>query len=174
MKLKKKKSMGLLLSILIVAIVVGTLIYISSKKEKNPVIFQSESLEIPFKQQGSLAFLSTQTGDTISVIDIEIADNDQRRARGLMYRKSIPENAGMLFIHDKPDILSFWMKNTYIPLDMVFVDAEKTIVTIHANTQPLREWSYASTQPALYVVEVNAGYCAKNNIAEGDKIEFQR
>lgn len=149
-------------------------VFIFTSKKEDAAQPKEESFDIPFRKQGTLAFLSAEGNDTISVIDMEIADNDQRRARGLMYRKSMPENAGMLFIHDKPDIQSFWMKNTYIPLDMVFVDAEKTIVTIRANAQPLREWSYTSTKPALYVVEVNGGYCAKNNIAVGDKIEFER
>lgn len=169
--MKTKKALPILI-IAVVGIIIAFIFF--SKKDAEDLQTNETSLEIPFRKQGSLAFLSAQSGDTISVIDIEVADNDQRRARGLMYRKSMPENAGMLFIHNKSDIQSFWMKNTYIPLDMIFVDAEKNIVTIHANTTPLREWSYASTKPALYVVEVNGGYCAKNDIAEGDKIEFQR
>ncbi|MGI6047155.1 MAG: DUF192 domain-containing protein [Petrimonas sp.] len=161
--------MALLLGILIVAAVVAVLIF---KKGKNSDVFQTESLEIPFNKQGSLTFLSADNNDTISTIDIEIADNNQRRARGLMYRKSLPADAGMLFIFDVEEIQGFWMKNTYIPLDMLFVNANNEIITIHANTAPLREWNYASTKPALYVVEVNAGYCIQKNITEGDKINF--
>ncbi|OPZ31854.1 MAG: hypothetical protein BWZ00_00375 [Bacteroidetes bacterium ADurb.BinA174] len=169
MNSKKKNRMALLLGILIVAAVVAVLIF---KKGKNSDVFQTESLEIPFNKQGSLTFLSADNNDTISTIDIEIADNNQRRARGLMYRKSLPADAGMLFIFDVEEIQGFWMKNTYIPLDMLFVNANNEIITIHANTAPLREWNYASTKPALYVVEVNAGYCIQKNITEGDKINF--
>lgn len=169
MNSKKKNRMALLLGILIVAAVVAVLIF---KKGKNSDAFQTESLEIPFNKQGSLTFLSADNNDTISTIDIEIADNNQRRARGLMYRKSLPADAGMLFIFDVEEIQGFWMKNTYIPLDMLFVNANNEIITIHANTTPLREWNYASTKPALYVVEVNAGYCIQKNITEGDKINF--
>ena len=170
---KKKISVPIIVAVVaVLAIIVAWLFF--SEHKKTPQISDNISYEIPFNKQGTLTFLSAEGNDTISVIDIEIADNDQRRARGLMYRKSMPENAGMLFIHDRAEIQSFWMKNTYIPLDMIFVDSDNKIVTIHANTQPLREWSYASTEPALYVVEVNAGYCAKNKIAEGDKIEFQK
>jgi uncharacterized membrane protein (UPF0127 family) len=64
------------------------------------------------------------------------------------------------------------MKNTYIPLDIIFVNSEKIIVTIHPNTRPLKEWSYASTQPSLYVVEVNAGFCNRHHIRSGDRIAF--
>ena len=131
------------------------------------------AFEISFNKQGTLAFLSAQTGDTLSVVDIEVSDNNPRRARGLMYRKSLPADAGMLFVFDREEIQGFWMKNTYIPLDMLFVNADNEIITIHANTAPLKEWNYASTQPALYVVEVNAGYCARKQITEGDKIIFE-
>lgn len=172
MKSKKKSKMGLILGILIVAVVVGTLIYVFSKKGNNSDTSQTESVDIPFNKQGSLAFLSADNNDTISTIDIEIADNNQRRARGLMYRKSLPADAGMLFIFDVEEIQGFWMKNTYIPLDMLFVNANNEIITIHANTTPMREWNYASTKPALYVVEVNARYCVQKNITEGDKIIF--
>ncbi|MPM60050.1 hypothetical protein SDC9_106897 [bioreactor metagenome] len=90
-----------------------------------------------------------------------------------MYRKSLPADAGMLFVFDEEEIQGFWMKNTYIPLDMLFVNADNEIITIHTNTAPLKEWNYASTRPALYVVEVNAGYCAQKQITEGDKIIFE-
>ncbi len=89
-----------------------------------------------------------------------------------MYRSSMPQNAGMLFLMPREDIQGFWMRNTYIPLDMIFVNGNKQIVTIHANTTPMNENSYISTAPALYVVEVNAGYCNKNKFKEGDKIDF--
>ncbi len=133
---------------------------------------QDQSMDIKFNKQGTLTFVSQQNSDTLSVIDIEVADNEQMRARGLMYRKSLPEDAGMLFIFNREEMQGFWMKNTYIALDMLFVNADRQIVTIHMNTTPMKEWNYASTAPAQYVVEVNAGYCLKNNIKEGDYIEY--
>jgi hypothetical protein len=78
----------------------------------------------------------------------------------------------MLFINSEEEMQSFWMKNTYIPLDMIFVNANKEIVTIHVNTTPLKEWNYTSTKPALYVVEVNAGFTNRHGIGTGDKIDF--
>ena len=171
MKTKKKNNRSILI-MAGVAILVVALIYMFVIN-KSIEDFRSESMEIKFNKQAELAFVSAANDEVISEIDIEVADNDQLRARGLMYRNSLPENAGMLFIFEYEDIQGFWMKNTYIALDILFVNSNKEIVTIHANTTPLKEWNYASTEPALYVVEVNAGYCLKHNIREGDKIDFE-
>lgn len=167
----KKNKKTLLVLITLGVMIIASMVFFA-QRNNGEVINDEESIDIPFQKQGKLAFLSSTTGDTLTAIDIEVADNDQKRARGLMFRKGLPENAGMLFVHTTEDIQSFWMKNTYIALDMIFVNSQKEIVTIQANTTPLREWSYASTQPALYVVEVNAGFCNRHKISEGDKIEF--
>ncbi len=128
----------------------------------------------PFIAQGQLVFIKHGTGDVITMITIQIADNDQQRAEGLMWRKYMPENRGMLFIFDDQEILTFWMKNTYIPLDMIFADKSGRIVSIHRNATPLNETSISSIEPAEYVVEVNAGFCSRYGIKAGDKIEFER
>lgn len=127
-----------------------------------------------FKDEGQLVFLKKGTGQTITVINIQIADNDQERAQGLMWRASMPEDDGMLFIFDKQKILTFWMKNTYIPLDMVFADKTGKIVMIHAEAVPFSEASITSDQPAKYVVEVNGGFCARYGIKDGDSISYER
>ncbi|MCL5267631.1 MAG: DUF192 domain-containing protein [Bacteroidetes bacterium] len=127
-----------------------------------------------FKNEGQLVFLKHGTDQTITVINIEIADNDEERAQGLMWRTSMPEDDGMLFIFGKERTLTFWMKNTYIPLDMVFADKSGKIVTIYPNATPLSEASIVSDQPAKYVVEVNGGFCARYGIADGDIINFMR
>ena len=168
-KKTNKKTFMILTAITIIAVAI---IYIFSLQKESD--FQTlESVSIKFNKQGSLTFFSAETNEALSAIDIEIADNDQLRARGLMYRNALPENAGMLFIFDHEEIQGFWMKNTYIPLDMLFVNADRQIVTIHTNTTPMKEWNYASTAPTLYVVEVNAGYCLQHNIKEGDYITFE-
>ena len=160
-------------TILITALVfVGAAVaYFMMNKDTNQG-FTIENSAPVFKKEGELLFISNHDGETLSVIDIEIADTDQKTMQGLMYRSSMPQNAGMLFLMPREDIQGFWMRNTYIPLDMIFVNSNKQIVTIHANTTPMNESSYISTAPALYVVEVNAGYCNKNNIKEGDLIDF--
>jgi len=154
-------------------VIVGLIVYFVLKNDSDALIYtQNEAIDVQFNKQGKLLFIDGVSGETLSEIDIEVADDDQKRARGLMYRKAIPENGGMLFIHEYESIQSFWMKNTFIALDMIFVNSDNEIVTIHHNTSPMKDWSYTSTEPALYVVEVNAGYCHLNDITKRDKIEF--
>lgn len=130
-----------------------------------------EMLEYSFTKEGELVF-SDSVGIQKAKIDIEIADDDYQRELGLMNRKSMQENQGMLFIFPFERFQSFWMRNTFISLDIIFVDANKTIVTIHKNTQVLSDQSYPSSKPAKYVVEVVAGFTDKYKISVGDKIEW--
>lgn len=126
-----------------------------------------------FKKEGELTF-STDKDKFITRIDIEIADDDSRRTTGLMYRNELNENQGMFFIFNNEGYQSFWMKNTVLPLDIIFVNSENKIVTIHKNTIPFDESSYPSSKPAIYVVEVKAGFTDKYNIEVGDKISWRR
>ena len=170
---KSKQSAWIIpIALLTVIAVVITLFFSKSGKDETFTQTKTESLDIPFHKQGELVFLDKQQLDTLAIIGIEIADNDQKRARGLMYRNSIPSDGGMLFVFDTEQMQSFWMKNTYISLDMLFINAEKEIVTIQPNTTPLKEWSYPSSSPAMYVIEVNAGFCKQHEIAVGDKIAY--
>jgi len=104
-------------------------------------------------------------------IDIEIANSPEEHAQGLMQRKSLPENSGMLFVFEEPHTLSFWMKDTYIPLDIIFIDENLNIINITKNTTPLFEGTYSSEAPAKYVVEVNAGFSEQHNIVPGNPIK---
>ncbi len=108
-------------------------------------------------------------------IDIEIADDPKERSKGLMYRKSLPQNSGMLFIFENERNVSFWMKNTLIPLDMIFIAENGTITEIKQNIQPCESdpcESYPSNEPTKYVLEVNANFSKENNIQVGDKLEW--
>ncbi|MBO9151867.1 DUF192 domain-containing protein [Chitinophaga sp. GCM10012297] len=127
-----------------------------------------------FKKEGSLSFISKAKGDTIKTIDIEIAETDDERARGLMDRKSMLDSQGMLFIFAAPEEQSFWMKNTYISLDIMYVDEKFEIVSIQKYATPLSEESLPSFKKAQYVVETNAGFADKYKIAFGDKIAFTK
>jgi hypothetical protein len=103
-------------------------------------------------------------------VAVEIADTNEERATGLMNRESLGENSGMLFVFDAPAPLTFWMKDTLIPLDMIFIGADKKVVEVKPNIQPCRIAfcpTYPGIAPAQYVVEVNAGFAAKNGIVEG-------
>ena len=104
---------------------------------------------------------------------VDVANDPEEQSRGLMFRNSMEWNNGMLFVYKDVEYLSFWMKNTYIPLDMIFVDKDLRIVDIKEDVQPcpLQEDicpSYPSKQPAKYVLEVNAGFVQQNGIRVGD------
>lgn len=124
-----------------------------------------------FTKEGELTFTDS-LGTLKSKIDLEIADTEYERELGLMNRNEMKENQGMLFIFPDLSLRSFWMRNTLISLDMIFIDNQKKIVTIHKNTKILSDQSYPSSEPAMYVVEVIAGYTDKHNIQVGDKIDW--
>lgn len=140
-------------------------------KTSNPVSNNDTKLMEPeFVKEGTLHFFSASGNDTLGVIDIEIADDDAQRQQGLMYRTKMKDNQGMLFVFDKSELQNFWMKNTIISLDIIYVDEDFNIVTIHRNTEPYSESQIPSFKKAKYVVEVNAGYCSRHQINEGDRI----
>lgn len=125
---------------------------------------------VPFDQEGTLAFV--RDGEPYLTIAVEIADDDSTRTRGLMQRTSLPDRSGMLFIFPHEEMQSFWMANTQMALDILFVDADSQIVNIEKYTKPLSPQSVRSTAPAQYVVEVPAGFADTHGIAESDKIRW--
>lgn len=132
---------------------------------------KSEVEYYKFTKEGELIF-SDSLGTLKTKINLEIADTEYERQLGLMNRKEMKEDEGMLFIFPDVDYRSFWMLNTFISLDMIFVNENRQIVTIHKNTATLSQKSYASTAPAKYVVEVLAGFTDRHNIQVGDKIDW--
>lgn len=103
---------------------------------------------------------------------ITIARTPLEQARGLMFRKSMPANQGMLFISESPEIMTMWMKNTYIPLDMVFIGEDEKIVDIHRSAEPLSEEHITPKAPAIAVLEVNGGLTKTLDINIGDKVSY--
>lgn len=120
---------------------------------------------------GSLSFID-KDGNKVSDIQIAIADDDAKRAQGLMDVKRMPMDSGMLFIFPDEMPRSFWMANTPLPLDIIYVAADSTIVSIYPQTKPYSQESLPSGAPAKYVVEVNGGYTINKDIREGYKIRF--
>jgi len=102
-------------------------------------------------------------------ITVEIADTSEKRMTGLMYRKSLKKNEGMLFIFSDEEIRSFWMKNTLIPLSIAFIKGDGIIVHIE-DMEPQTETTHSSKYPVKYALEVNKGWFKENNITVGDKI----
>ena len=127
--------------------------------------------QINFKQDTTLKIITSDNQELH--FDVELAIDDYQRERGLMYRYKLEQNQGMLFIFDRQEIRSFWMKNTYISLDMLFIDENFYIVDIHENAFPLSEESILSRVPAKYVFEIRGGLCRRLNIQIGDKIDIK-
>ena len=103
------------------------------------------------------------------LIHAEVASDNSMRARGLMYRKGLGPNAGMLFIFDQASEQCMWMKNTYIPLSVAFIDAQGAIINI-ADMQPHSEQTHCSARPALYALEMTKGWFAERGIKPGMKL----
>ncbi|MBP2495533.1 uncharacterized membrane protein (UPF0127 family) [Methylobacterium sp. PvP062] len=103
--------------------------------------------------------------------DVEVMRDDAARARGLMFRRHMAADHGMLFDFEQDQPVTMWMKNTYLPLDMVFIRPDGTISRIAADTEPLSTAIISSGGPVLAVLELNAGTAAKLGIAPGDRIE---
>lgn len=133
---------------------------------------ESPNEEIPFREEGTLAFV--REGDTLTAINIEVADNDSARTRGLMGRTSLPDSSGMLFIFPSEEEQSFWMANTPLSLDMFFAGADSQIVRIAKYTTPLSSESVTSQGPAQFVVETPAGFADQHGIVEGDRVVWER
>lgn len=132
----------------------------------------NEEVYYMFKKEGELT-LSDSSNVLKAKIDIEIADTDYERQLGLMKRVSMEEKQGMLFIFPSEAMQSFWMRNTLISLDMLFINENKKIVTIHKNTKILSDQSYPSSAPAKYVLETIAGFTDKFGINVGDVINWK-
>lgn len=114
--------------------------------------------------------LLVETGSSQYRFEVEVADDPTERAEGLMYRQSLADNAGMLFLYPKPQPVEFWMKNTPLSLDIVFVRANGTIARIAADTTPMSEDLIPSNEPVVAVLEVKAGIMRQLGIAVGDRL----
>jgi hypothetical protein len=106
----------------------------------------------------------------VHVFSVELADNDAERAKGLMYRKELPEGQGMLFDFHRDQEVSFWMQNTYIPLDMIFIRGDGRISRIEENTEPLSTRLIPSRGPVRAVLEVIGGTARKLGLGPGDRV----
>jgi uncharacterized protein len=132
-----------------------------------------ETEPISFTKEGEL-YLIKAFGDTIKKLDIEIAETDYEHQTGLMYRESMEEDQGMLFIYDSERPRSFYMKNTYIPLDIIYYDADSSLVSIQKNATPRDETSLPSEGPAQFILEINGGLSDQWGLEKEDKMSFQR
>lgn len=140
---------------------------ISACKDDKNVVTQTE---ITFKKEGELKI--TKTDSSTVTLDIEIANTEFETQTGLMYRDVMANNQGMLFIFNDETERFFYMKNTKIPLDIIYINANKTIVSFQKNAKPMDETSLPSNLPAKYVLEVNAGLVDTWGISVGNIISY--
>ena len=178
----KKSNLNLklitVISIVVIAAVVITFIITKIDQQgKTSTATADKQIEevqnYEFEKEGELTFNSSDS-KYITSLEIEIAEDNIERSKGLMFRKNMLENQGMLFIFSRQEYQSFWMRNTAISLDIIFVNSNNEIVTIHKNTNTFSDKSYPSTKPAIFVVEVIAGFTDKYGINVGDKIVWRR
>ncbi len=117
--------------------------------------------------------LTIETAAGERSFDVEVVREESARNRGLMFRQSMPAGDGMLFDYDPPQEIAFWMKNTYIPLDILFIGADGRIITIAAKTTPLSLERIPSGGPARAVLEINGGLSGKLGIGVGDRVRHR-
>ncbi len=121
------------------------------------------------------AYLSVSaSGNQCIELKVYLANTERQKGQGLMFVRKLSALEGMLFRYDQPSRITMWMKNTYVPLDMVFADATGTITGIANNTRPLSTQRITSPDDSIWVLEVNAGFSRKWRIKSGDKLQLER
>jgi len=118
--------------------------------------------------------LTIVSGDERHMFNVELVDTPETRAQGLMFRDELAPDAGMLFDFFEERQVAFWMRNTLIPLDMIFIDAEGEIQTIHVNARPLDPTSIPSQVPVRFVLEIPGGRSVELGLEPGDTVEHPR
>ena len=127
---------------------------------------------LPHASSGETLIVYSDKGSESCRFDVELAVTPAEQERGLMFRKTMDDHVGMFFIFDRDEIRHFWMRNTLIPLDMIFIDNIYIVVDIHRGAKPLDEKVISSRKPARYVLEVNAGKADKCRIKPGTKVKL--
>lgn len=142
------------------------LVAVASIAPLSPALSQA-ALSTPPQQLERLTIVTASGEHTFQ---IEVARTDEQRARGLMFRRFMPEDRGMLFDFKIEQPVMMWMRNTYIPLDMIFISRDGRVINVAEDTEPLSERTIASAAPAFAVLEVNAGVARKIGLKAGDRI----
>lgn len=145
---------------------IGAFTFFNCKDDKKALT----QTEVHFKKEGTLSIIKADT--TKVVLDIEIADTEFDIQTGLMYRNSMKNNQGMLFVFEDESERYFYMKNTRIPLDLIYINEDNTIVSFQKNAKPFDETSLPSNAPAKYVLEVNAGLIDTWNLEVENKMLY--
>lgn len=133
----------------------------------------SDDAEVGTSRATRTVPLEIHTAKGVIHFEVEVAATPQEQARGLMYRASLPERGGMIFPMTPPRFASFWMKNTYIPLDLIFIRTDGTISSIAAQAVPENLSPIESREPVAAVLEIAGGGAAAHGIAVGDRVSWK-
>lgn len=169
---RKKNHIKLVVFLLLLVALSVYIFWPGTDGNDMPPLVPPPAAEPQFLHEGNLVFFDDNR-DTLAFIAVEVVADDDRRMRGLMYRSKMENNQGMLFIFDEEEPQSFWMRNTKISLDIIYVNTQKEVVSIVKGTKPYSDTPVPSQKPAMYVVEVNAGFTDRKGISEGTKVEFE-
>lgn len=146
-----------------------------TKHDDGPTVTaQSQVHDAPASPQATQmpkVYLSTPGGEL--AVSVEIVATEAKIQRGLMFREHLPPDQGMLFLMGEERPWSFWMRNTLIPLDMIFIGKDMKVAGIVENAEPRTETLREVKAPSLYVLEVNAGYCAAHKVSAGAAVRFE-
>ncbi|MCB0428255.1 MAG: DUF192 domain-containing protein [Mangrovimonas sp.] len=162
------KNRKISVRLLVGCFVVSSCLVTSCKNDSQSNVTKNE---ITFKKEGKLTLFRSKDS-VIQTLDIEIADNDYERETGLMYRHSMQEKQGMLFVFKESKPRYFYMKNTNIPLDLIYLDDKYKIVSFQKNAKPNDETTLPSHANAKYVLEINAGLADQWTLKVGDSISY--
>ncbi|MCZ6595765.1 MAG: DUF192 domain-containing protein [Bacteroidetes bacterium] len=135
---------------------------------------KSLTKEVSFTKEGELTLKKATNDSIVAILDIEFATTEYETQTGLMYRRSMQNDRGMLFVFENEIRRSFYMKNTEFALDIIFVNSDHEIVSIQKNAKPFDKSSLPSDAPAKYVLEINAGLSDQWGLEAGDLIEFSK
>ncbi|MDT0540435.1 MULTISPECIES: DUF192 domain-containing protein [Croceitalea] len=149
--------------------IVFTLVIFGCKENSKTEIKTSP---VEFTKEGELQIFKSPTDSLLVQLDIEFAKTEYETQTGLMYRESMAEKQGMLFIFKEPAVHSFYMKNTQIPLDIIYIDENQNIASFQEHTEPFNESGLSSKVPIQYVLEINAGLSEKWLLEVGDRITY--
>ena len=147
-----------------------SLVFVGCKEEKKVI----KQTKVTFKKEGELSLYKITSDSSSIKLNIEIADTEYDTQTGLMYRDKMLDTRGMLFVFNDEAPRSFYMKNTRIPLDLIFADSNGKIVSFQKNAQPFDESSLPSNAPAKYVLEINAGLVDTWDLQIGDSLSYSK
>ncbi|KQC31373.1 DUF192 domain-containing protein [Flagellimonas eckloniae] len=157
---------------ILVVLLIGSVLLLGSCKTDSKKEIKTET--ISFTKEGELTILKQETDSIAALFNIEIAESEYETQTGLMYRESMEENQGMLFIFPDVAMHSFYMKNTQFPLDIIYIDENLKIASFQKDAKPYNESGLSSKVPVKYVFEINAGLSEKLGLEIGDVVSFTK